>query len=114
MPLRVKCSVAAFGGGLVYPASSVHLAAFAMPLAVLTYHSNNVLGNDYASNDHVAMAEDLRLLAALNLPVVPLGTAVDALPRNARVGLAAGFLCAPCAHLPRISAAGRRRAPPVA
>ena len=50
-----------------------------MPIAVLTYHSNNVLGNDYASNDHVAMAEDLRLLAALNLPVVPLGTAVDAL-----------------------------------
>lgn len=50
-----------------------------MAIAVLTYHSNNVLGNDYASNDHVAMAEDLRLLAALKLPVVSLSAAVDAL-----------------------------------
>lgn len=49
-----------------------------MPVAVLTYHSNNVLGNDYADNDHVAMAEDLRLLHALGVPVVPLSRAVDA------------------------------------
>jgi peptidoglycan/xylan/chitin deacetylase (PgdA/CDA1 family) len=46
---------------------------------VLTYHSNNVLGRGYADNDHVALAEDLALLAQLRLPVVPLGQLVDAL-----------------------------------
>ena len=31
-----------------------------MRVPILTYHSNNVSGNDYASNDHVALAADLR------------------------------------------------------
>jgi peptidoglycan/xylan/chitin deacetylase (PgdA/CDA1 family) len=39
---------------------------------VLLYHSQNVQGNDYASNDHVALAEDLRLIQELGLKVVPL------------------------------------------
>lgn len=50
-----------------------------MRAVVLTYHSNNVHGNEHASNDHVALAEDLRRLAALRLPVVPLHAVVDAL-----------------------------------
>jgi hypothetical protein len=50
-----------------------------MRVAVLTYHSNNVGGRDYADNDHVALAADLALLAALDVPVHPLGAVVDAL-----------------------------------
>jgi len=50
-----------------------------MRVPVLTYHSNNVSGNDYASNDHVALAEDLRRVARLGLRIVPLATVVDAL-----------------------------------
>ena len=46
---------------------------------VLTWHSNNVLGHDYAQNDHVALAEDLRLLAAEGCTVWPLSRVVDAL-----------------------------------
>lgn len=46
---------------------------------VLTWHSNNVLGNAYASNDHLAMAEDLALLAAEDCSVLPLSTVVDRL-----------------------------------
>ena len=30
-----------------------------MRVPVLAYHSNNVGGNDYSSNDHVALAADL-------------------------------------------------------
>lgn len=33
-----------------------------MEIPVLTYHSNNISGNDYESNDHVALAADLRAL----------------------------------------------------
>lgn len=44
---------------------------------VLTYHSMNVLGNDYADNDHVALAADLRLLDAAGWRIVPLQVLVD-------------------------------------
>ena len=50
-----------------------------MRVPVLTYHSNNIGGNDYASNDHVALAADLRLLHRRGLRIVPLATVVDAL-----------------------------------
>jgi peptidoglycan/xylan/chitin deacetylase (PgdA/CDA1 family) len=39
---------------------------------VLLYHSQNVAGNDYASNDHVALKDDLRLIQELGLKVIPL------------------------------------------
>ena len=48
-------------------------------LAILTYHSVNILGNDYPSNDHVALAEDLRRLTAAGVRIRPLGAALDAL-----------------------------------
>lgn len=44
---------------------------------VLCYHSNNVNGNDYSNNDHLALTEDLRLLRAEGLTVLPLSIAVD-------------------------------------
>jgi peptidoglycan/xylan/chitin deacetylase (PgdA/CDA1 family) len=50
-----------------------------MRVPVLAYHSNNVGGNDYADNDHVALAEDLRRIHALGLRIVPLSLVVDAL-----------------------------------
>ena len=54
-----------------------------MRIPVLTYHSVNIAGNDYASNDHVAFAADLRLIDDLGLRVVPLRWVVEQ-----RLGLA--------------------------
>jgi hypothetical protein len=51
----------------------------AMRAAVLCYHGNNVNGADYASNDHVALREDLRLLHALGVRVTSLGDVVTLL-----------------------------------
>src|SRR5689334_18329594 len=49
-----------------------------MRVPVLTYHSNNVGGNDYANNDHVALAEDLGRIHAAGYRIVPLSRVVDA------------------------------------
>lgn len=46
---------------------------------ILAYHATNVDGATYATNDHVALAEDLRLVDALGFRVVPLTQVVDAL-----------------------------------
>lgn len=46
---------------------------------VLTYHSGNIAGNDYRTNDLVAFREDLRVVHGLGLPIVPLRSVVDAL-----------------------------------
>ncbi len=43
-----------------------------MPIPILTYHSANVGGHDYASNDHVAFFQDLRLLHRMGLRIVDL------------------------------------------
>ena len=45
---------------------------------VLTYHSGNIAGNDYATNNLMALAEDLMQLRALSVPVVPLNAIVAA------------------------------------
>lgn len=42
-----------------------------MRVPILTYHAVNIAGNDYANNDHVAFAADLRLIDDLGLRVVP-------------------------------------------
>jgi hypothetical protein len=41
---------------------------------VLTYHSQNIAGTDYASNDHVALAADLEILHRHDVEVAPLTT----------------------------------------
>ena len=61
---------------------------------VLTYHSGNVAGNDYATNNLVALAHDLAQLRALGVPVVPLRDIVAAL-----LGHDAGRLPEPVAAL---------------
>jgi len=48
-----------------------------MRVPVLTYHAVNIAGNDYATNDHVALAADLRLIGEMGLRVVPLSWVVD-------------------------------------
>lgn len=50
-----------------------------MRVPVLAYHAVNISGNGYASNDHVAFAADLRLIADLGLHIVPLHWVVDQL-----------------------------------
>ena len=50
-----------------------------MRVPVLAYHAMNVAGNGYGSNDHVALASDLRQIAAAGLRVAPLRAVVDAL-----------------------------------
>ena len=46
---------------------------------VLTYHSMNILGNTYASNDHVALREDLCVIDAHGSRIVPLAQVVAVL-----------------------------------
>ncbi len=50
-----------------------------MKVPILTYHSNNISGNDYATNNHVALAEDLRVIAGSGFRIVQLAQVVDAL-----------------------------------
>ena len=56
---------------------------------VLTYHSGNLAGNDYATNNLVALGEDLAALRSLAIPVVPLATIVSVLLSGATHGLPA-------------------------
>jgi peptidoglycan/xylan/chitin deacetylase (PgdA/CDA1 family) len=51
---------------------------------VLAYHSHRVLGDDYARNDHVALATDLRVIHDAGARVVPLDAIVDAIDRPHR------------------------------
>lgn len=48
-----------------------------MRVPVLTYHAVNIAGNDYASNDHVAFAADLRMIDDMGLRIVPLRRVVE-------------------------------------
>jgi peptidoglycan/xylan/chitin deacetylase (PgdA/CDA1 family) len=49
-----------------------------MRVPVLTYHAMNVGASDYASNDHVALAEDLHTIHQLGMRIVRLADVVDA------------------------------------
>ena len=50
-----------------------------MRVPILAYHANNIAGNGYTGNDHVAFAADLRLIDDLGLRIVPLRHVVDRL-----------------------------------
>ena len=58
-----------------------------MRALVLTYHSGNLTGNDYSTNNLVALVEDLEQIRALRLPIVPLRSIVDALILGATASL---------------------------
>lgn len=50
-----------------------------MRALVLAYHSHNISGNDYAANDHVALASDLLTLSRCSARIVPLRAIVAAM-----------------------------------
>jgi len=50
-----------------------------MHVAVLTYHSMNIAGTDYARNDHVALAADLQYLVEQGVMFVPASVLVEIL-----------------------------------
>ena len=41
-----------------------------MRVAVLCYHSQNIQGNSYELNDHIALAQDLKKIIARNIPII--------------------------------------------
>jgi hypothetical protein len=43
-----------------------------MRVAVLSYHSQNIAGNDYRNNDHVAFAADMEQVLKSGIPIVSL------------------------------------------
>lgn len=43
-----------------------------MPVPILTYHANNINGNDYQNNDHVALKNDLQLIHRLGWRIITL------------------------------------------
>lgn len=53
--------------------------------AVLTYHSHNISGTTYSSNDHVALASDLATLHEIDAQVVPVAEVVERV-RAGRLG----------------------------
>jgi peptidoglycan/xylan/chitin deacetylase (PgdA/CDA1 family) len=59
-----------------------------MRVPVLAYHAVNISGNDYATNDHVAFAADLRMIDDLGLRIVPVHWLVDQLLGTADRNLA--------------------------
>ena len=44
---------------------------------VLTYHSQNITGNDYATNDRQALAADIQAISQAGLQVISLANFVD-------------------------------------
>ena len=43
---------------------------------ILTFHSQNIAGNDFATNDHVALDRTLQVLREVGVPVLRLATVV--------------------------------------
>jgi len=60
---------------------------------VLTYHSQNISGPTYATNDHVAFDESLALVQSLNIPVLRLLDVVTALRARTFSRLPSRFVC---------------------
>lgn len=50
-----------------------------MRIAVLTYHSQNIAGNDYVDNDHVALRQDIEQVLKAGIDIVSLRQIADAL-----------------------------------
>jgi peptidoglycan/xylan/chitin deacetylase (PgdA/CDA1 family) len=49
-----------------------------MRIPILTYHSMNIAGNGYLDNDHVALANDIRVATAAGYRIMPLHRVVAA------------------------------------
>ena len=60
---------------------------------ILTFHSHNVSGNDYATNDHVALDATLTTLERLRIPVLRLADVARRLRAKTFDALPARFAC---------------------
>lgn len=60
---------------------------------ILAFHSHNIAGNTYETNDHVALDASLALLAALGIPVLRLADVVRRLRDRTFATLPARFAC---------------------
>lgn len=54
-----------------------------MRIPILTYHSANIAGSEYAANDHIALAADLRMIHARGWRIISLDQVVDLLDGHA-------------------------------
>ncbi len=59
--------------GVTFPLDrdGIHLALM-VNVPILTYHSQNIAGDQYSLNDHVALKADLELINKVGLKIVPL------------------------------------------
>ena len=60
---------------------------------ILTFHSHNIAGGDYATNDHVALDRTLAVLRSLKVPILRLLDVARALRAGTLDGLAPRFAC---------------------
>lgn len=65
-------------------------------IPILTYHSNQVDGVDYADNDHIGLAHDLELIVRLGWSVVSVDRVVGALANDELDGLPYPCLAITC------------------
>ena len=47
-----------------------------MKVSILAYHAANILGNDYNTNDHIALIEDIKLFQEMGVVVISASTIV--------------------------------------
>jgi peptidoglycan/xylan/chitin deacetylase (PgdA/CDA1 family) len=60
---------------------------------VLTFHARNISGNDYATNDHVALDESIALARRLKVPILRLSEVVSRFRGGAFASLPPRFAC---------------------
>jgi Polysaccharide deacetylase len=58
-----------------------------MRVPILTYHACNISGNSYDTNDQIALAEDLRLIARKGWRIIPLRSLLNVLRENSGTDL---------------------------
>ncbi len=63
-----------------------------MKIPVLTYHANNITGNDYHTNDLVALKYDLQLFDKLNLTVISTHTLIKWLNKEVNLDTSNNYL----------------------
>jgi len=62
-------------------------------IAVLTYHSMNIGGNDYWNNDHIAFEEDINYLVRAGIPIIPLRHVAACIAENKQLPFGVSLSC---------------------
>lgn len=63
-----------------------------MRVAVLCYHSQNIQGNTYALNDHVAFEQDIKRIIESNIPIISAEQLVNHLQGNSVLDIPAAIV----------------------